>query len=290
MKIQIVQETTLIEALASLSKDSSMSTLRSWLKLGRVMVDGRIEKVAKCPLRPGQKVEVIRRQKHIAGGIEILYEDRYVVAINKPSGLLSVSTDFEKEATAYKILKNHFYPKEIYVVHRLDQETSGVMLFACDEKSQRILKDRFETHDIERRYTAIVEGTPDPEKGVWESYLYEDDRYVMHSTSDPKKGKRAVTHYAVVGQKREYARLDVTLETGKKNQIRVHCQQAGHPVVGDWKYGAESDPIRRLCLHAYHLGFQHPISSQWIRVRSPFPKVFNYLVYLPESSNYTQTS
>lgn len=274
----IHKEQTLIEALQEVYPDSSKSTLRSLLKEERVRVDGATCKIANTPLSVGQQLEVGKKRLVIEEGVEILYQDPYLAVVYKPSGLLSVSTDFEKELTLHKILKNHFYPKKVEVVHRLDQDTSGVMLFALDEKTQTQLKDIFEKHKIDRRYTAIVEGKLTPEKGTWSSYLYEDNNYVMHSTNNPKKGKLAVTHYEVAGYSKKFTRLNVTLETGKKNQIRVHCSDAGHPVAGDAKYGAESNPAKRLMLHANHIGFMHPTKKKKVQFNVAPPDAFDRII------------
>ncbi len=278
MKIKLIKNTTLLEAMSLLSPDSSMTTLRSWLKEGRVAVDGKISKVAKMDLLEGQTVEILKRQKVIEGGLEILYADKLLVVIDKPSGLLSVSTDLEKDKTAFKILKNHFYPREVYVVHRLDQDTSGVMIFALEERTQNFLKGLFEKHDIERKYCAVIEGQLPQKSGTWTSYLKEDESYFVKSTPNPLEGKKAVTHYKVLGTKGDYSWIEVTLETGRKNQIRAHCREAGHPVAGDMKYGAKTDPANRLCLHAFNLGFKHPQTYKMMRFNSPYPRAFTQLV------------
>lgn len=274
----IDKEQTLLEALQDLFPDSSKSTLRSLLKEERVQVDGTTCKVPGTQLSIGQSIEVGKKRLVIDEEVEILYQDPYLVVVNKPNGLLSVSTDFEKELTLHKILKKHLYPKKVEVVHRLDQDTSGVMVFALDAKTQSMLKDIFEKHEIDRCYTAIVEGKLTPEKGTWSSYLYEDANYVMHSTKNPKKGKLAVSHYEVEGYSKKFTRLNVTLETGKKNQIRVHCSDAGHPVAGDVKYGAESNPAKRLMLHARHLGFVHPVKRKKVQFNVAPPESFDRII------------
>ena len=210
-------------------------------------------------------------------GIKIYYEDKHIVVIEKPTGLLSVATDFEMEETAHAILKNHCRPKRVFIVHRLDQDASGVMLFALSEEARDALKLVFEAHDIQRNYAAVVEGSFDLSNGKWESYVYEDANYVVHSSQDPTRGKLAVTHYKVKHASRKYTWLDLTLETGRKNQIRVHCKDAGHPIVGDKKYGAVSNPVKRLCLHAHVLAFDHPVTHQKMHFESPVPESFKQL-------------
>ena len=278
MKYTTIAPLSLLEALAQMSPESSKTTLRSWLKDGRVTVDGEVVKVADTRLKEGQEIALGVRPHFIKGGIRILYEDRHLVVIEKPEGLLSVATAFEKEETAYAFLKESYRPKHVYVVHRLDQDTSGVMLFALSEEAYSKLKVTFEKHEIERAYIAIVEGQVQQQSGSWESYVYEDANYVVHITDDPTKGRLATTHYAVKSTLKKYTGLDLKLETGRKNQIRVHCQAAGHPVVGDKKYGAKTDPIRRLCLHAYLLSFEHPITKKQMQFKSPIPEPFRSLM------------
>ncbi len=274
MKQINLKNMTLLESLALLSPNSSKNSLRSWIKEGRVQVDGRMVKQPNFIVAEGQLVLVGQRKKFIQEGIEILYEDSDLVVIDKPSGLLSVSAAYEKVDTAHAVLKNHFHPRRVFIVHRLDQETSGVMVFAFNEKSCTELKKLFAAHDIEREYVAVVEGKMTQGQGTWESFLYEDKNYYVHQTEDSELGEKAITHFKIKKASRKYSWLLLKLETGKKNQIRVHCQTAGFPVVGDKKYGAQSSPIKRLCLHAKLLAFHHPISKKKIKCESAIPDEF----------------
>lgn len=283
MKFETPQEMLLLDALSLMAKDSSKSTLRSWIKNGRVQVDGTVVKIASKPILKNQIITISPKEPPVEGGIKIIYEDSHIVVIDKPAGLLSVSTAFQEEATAHAILKRKYRPKRIYVVHRLDQDTSGVMLFAFTEEALTNLKKTFEQHNIERHYAAIVEGHLEEEAGTWRSYLYEDPNYVVHETGDPVKGELAITHYTVIGKSKNHSWLDVKLETGKKNQIRAHCKSAGIPVVGDKKYGAKANPIKRLALHAWLLAFDHPITGKKMRFESPSPKSFEALVKLDDN-------
>lgn len=280
MKYVTLAPQTLLEALAKLSPESSKTTLRSWLKDGRVAVDGHIAKIATTLIKEGQEITLGSRSRFIKGGVQLHYEDSHLVVVEKPSGLLSVATAFEKGETVHAILKEHYHPRKVFVVHRLDQDTSGIMLFALSEQSRDQLKVIFEEHNIERAYSAIVEGHVEPQQGTWQSYVYEDDHYVVHSTTDTEKGRLAITHYVVAVTSKRYTALLLKLETGRKNQIRVHCQDAGFPIVGDKKYGASSSPIKRLCLHAHLLAFLHPITQQKMRFESEVPEAFYRLVPL----------
>jgi 23S rRNA pseudouridine1911/1915/1917 synthase len=275
----IVQENeSLLNILVQIAPDSSKTTLRSWIKEGRVTVDEQVVKRADHQVVKGQKVAVNNREHYVERKLHILFEDHHLVAIEKPEGLLSVATDFEKEETAHSLLKKYYYPRKVQVVHRIDQDTSGVMLFALSDQGYNGLKALFESHDIERSYCAIVEGNVVPTKGTWKSYVYEDANYVVHSSQNPEKGSIAITHYRVASISARYSRLILTLETGRKNQIRVHCQDCHHPIVGDKKYGSATDPIKRLCLHAASLAFIHPVTGKKLEFISPTPEAFQKLV------------
>jgi 23S rRNA pseudouridine1911/1915/1917 synthase len=268
----------IIDVMAKIAPDSSKTTLRSWIKEGRVTVDDRPIKRADHLVHKGQKVAIHKKKNLAEHTLHILYQDDHLVAIEKPEGLLSVSTAFEKKETAHSILKKHFHPRKVYVVHRIDQDTSGVMLFALSDQGYRGLKTLFESHEIERSYCAIVEGKISPLQGTWKSYVYEDANYRVHSSQNQSKGSLAITHYQVVGVSPRYSRLVLTLETGRKNQIRVHCQDHGHSIVGDKKYGSNLDPVKRLCLHAASLAFVHPVTNKKLELISKIPGCFQKLV------------
>lgn len=268
----------ILNVLAKIAPDSSKTTLRSWIKEGRVTIDDEIIKRADIAVSKGQKISLINKKHYVDHKLHIIYEDSHLVAIEKPEGLLSVATAFEKEETAHSLLKKHYYPRKVQVVHRIDQDTSGVMLFALSDQGYEGLKKLFELHDIERTYCAIVEGNVQPAKGTWKSYLYEDANYVIHSSQNPEKGSIAITHYQVSHLSPRYSRLTLTLETGRKNQIRVHCQSCQHPIVGDKKYGSMINPLKRLCLHAASLSFLHPMTHKKMVFTSPIPQDFQKLV------------
>lgn len=277
MKHVVQNDLPLLGALSLAFPASSKNTLRSWIADGRVKVDGVVAKLAPMLVNTGQVIEVGDRRKILSAGIEILYEDDDLVVINKPTGVLSVATAFEKGETAHALLKKFYRAKQVFVVHRLDQHTSGVMVFALNQVACDGLKNLFEVHSIERAYTAVVEGYFNSASGTWRSYQHEDAQYVVHETKDESIGKLAITHYKRIKATKNYSELELRLETGRKNQIRVHCQAAGYPVVGDKKYGARSNPLKRLCLHAHLLGFQHPVSRKKLRFEVPPPESFGRL-------------
>ncbi len=282
MKYVAQANITLLDALTAVCPNSSKTTLRSWIKEGRVKIDDEVPSTANTLVREGQTVTVGSRKRFLPGGIVILYEDADIVVIEKPCGMLSVATAFDKSQTAHAILKNHYPAKKVQVVHRLDQDTSGVMMFALSNEAYDQLKKDFEVHAIERAYSAIVEGRMESSSGTWKSLLYEDPNYVVHVTDDPTKGKEAITHYVVKNRNRRYSWIELRLETGRKNQIRVHCQEAGHPIAGDKKYGSTTHPLKRLCLHAHLLGFTHPIKNKKMTFTASPPSEF-YRILLPET-------
>ncbi len=286
MQFTSSQTVSLLDLLIKHFPESSKTTLRDWIKQGRISIDGHLIKNSSHIVKEGQKVLLSKRKTTIDGGIKILYEDTHIVVIEKPNGLLTVSTAFEKTETAHSLLKRVFFPQKIYVVHRLDQDTSGVLIFAKSEEAKENLKKDFEKHAIVRQYLAIVEGRLPHSEGTWSSYLFEDAQYYVKSTSDPSRGKLATTHYRVIHTSKHYSLIELTLETGRKNQIRVHCQEANHPVAGDKKYGATKDPLHRLCLHAKHLTFTHPISKKKMTFDTETPEEFSRLfkTIVPESS------
>lgn len=275
------QDLSLLEALLILSPQSSKNTLRSWIKEGRVSID-HISVVHLASLvRKGQRVEVGARKKKLRADLPILYEDRDLVVIDKPAGLLSVAAAFERENTVQALLNAHYSPRRVGVVHRLDQDTSGIMVFALNDEACARLKELFAAHEMGRSYVAVVEGRFPLSEGTWHSYQYEDAQYVVHETDDPSKGRLAITHFRVLAHSARYSLLQLQLKTGRKNQIRVHCQAAGYPIAGDKKYGGHATPFKRLCLHARSLVFQHPFSKKSLSFDSPPPPEFYALVGVP---------
>ena len=268
---------SILECLRQLFPESSSSTLRAWLKEGRFSIDGYVIKRSDHPIQQGTKILFGPRKIFVGAKFPIIYSDSDILIIDKPAGLLSVSTNFEKKETVFSYLKEKFHPKTVYVVHRLDQDTSGVMVFALSEKAFKILKKKFATHDIVRRYTAIVEGEL-AGKGTWDSYLYEDENYVVRLAHDRDQGEHAITHYSSKKSRKNMTWVELTLETGKKNQIRVQSLHAGHPIVGDKKYGAADERVRRLCLHAHLLEFEHPVTGKYLSFESAVPREFYRLI------------
>lgn len=272
----IVNKTqTVLDALSGFFPKSSKNTLRSWLEKGRICVEGRPISKASTLIEQGKEITLGKKTFFIFKDIEILYQDEHVVVLHKPAGLLSVATDFDQEANVHSILKEDFRHKRVFPVHRLDRDTSGVMMFAHTELARDHLKAQLAQHSVERHYFAIVEGKLEKPEGTWQSYLNEDITLTVRSGT---QGKLAITRYETLFSNEKFSLLRLTLKTGRKNQIRVHCQVAGHPIVGDKKYGSRLDPVERMCLHAAKLGFVHPVSQKLLRFSVPIPEVFYKLV------------
>ncbi len=237
-------------------------------------------------LRKGDTVSVSKdrnRSKVVLPlGIKIIFEDDHLIVIEKPAGLLSIASETEKTKTAYYQL-NEFLKQRtprtrerIFIVHRLDRDTSGLIVFAKDEKVKKRLQDGWK--EVEKRYYAIVEGTPVKKEGEIISRLNETKSLKVYSDRHSDRAKLSKTKYLVVKTGRTCSLLDILLETGRKNQIRVHLSDIGHPVAGDKKYGAKTDALGRLGLHSYRLVFKHPVTGATLRFESKLPHMFIKLI------------
>jgi tRNA pseudouridine32 synthase/23S rRNA pseudouridine746 synthase/23S rRNA pseudouridine1911/1915/1917 synthase len=221
-------------------------------------------------------------RKPLSRGLDILYEDRDLLVVNKPAGLLTVKTATEKTRTVHYILTDYVRKGSlksrlrIYTVHRLDQWTSGVLIFAKSDAVKDCLQARWK--EVKKTYVAVVHGRLTEKEGVIASYLAENKRYVVYSTTDAAKGKPARTAYKVLKEKGPFSLLEIDLLTGRKNQIRVHLADQGHPVVGDRKYGENEDGFERLALHSKSICFRHPTRDEQITVEAKVPDCFRKLV------------
>jgi RluA family pseudouridine synthase len=216
--------------------------------------------------------------RHLPRGLEILYEDGDILVVDKPAGLLTVGTATNKLRTAYHFLTNYVRKgaaksrKQIFTVHRLDQSTSGVLIFAKSLAIKETLQKQWK--EIKKKYVAVIHGQMAKKDGVITSYLAENNAHVVYSTTDAAKGKLAHTGYKVIRENRLFSLLEIDLLTGKKNQIRVHLADKGHPIVGDHKYGKTKDGYKRLALHAKSITFTHPITQKQITIESKMPNYF----------------
>lgn len=276
MEFSAPKQMKVLEALRQLFPDSSRRTLQNWLAGKRFSVDGKTISHENVLMEEGQVLSSLEHfRPQTAPGLKIIFEDRYLIAIDKPVGLLSVPLD---DSTAKRhalgLLRLHYRTDQIYAVHRIDRETSGVLLFARGKESEHRLKDLFEKHDLLREYLAIVEGRIAENSGSWQSNLIELPNL---DVVESPEGRVAITHFEVLRRSAKYSYLRLVLETGRKHQIRVHCKAAGHPVVGDQRYGSTENPMDRLCLHARYLSLVHPFTGKNLSFSSPLPKVFQVL-------------
>ena len=269
----------LLDILQQRFPDSSRTSLRTMLQSDRVRVNGVVERDAKRPIDEADQIEIAPRSaRPLDPRIRILYEDSDLVVVDKAAGLLTVPSPEVRYETAETFLNAHYGATgetRIHHVHRLDRDTSGVLVFARNTFIRGRLKDLFDRHDIERVYVAIVYGKLREPAGTFRSFLAEDAERRVRSVADASEGKEALTHYRTVASGRRCSILELTLETGRRNQIRVHLSEAGHPVVGDTRYGRGRDPdLRRLGLHARDLGFVHPTSGVKMRFTAEVPRAF----------------
>ena len=239
---------------------------------------------------PGFRETIMRNPKqfkrppkrYAPKGLSILYEDRDILVVDKAAGLLTVSSEKARENTAYFLLNdyvrkgNHKSRHRVFIVHRLDKETSGVIVFAKHETAKRYLQDEWSA--FQKKYMAIVQGTPPKKEGVITSYLAENSVHRMYSVNDPEKGKLAKTRYTVRKESALYSLLEIELLTGRKNQIRVHLADAGCPVAGDKKYGVKGDGVKRLALHSASLTLIHPHSKETMTFTANVPVYFKTLM------------
>ena len=264
---------SLFEAVCELCPDSSKTKVREFIRQARIYVDGVAVTSPTALVEIGQEVTLAPKAHKFVDNLHIVYEDPWLIVIDKPSGLLSVASNFEKFETAHSLVKRHVAPKKVFVIHRLDYETSGLMVFAKDEQMYIHLKEQLACREMKRIYYGVVEGILEG-NGTWTNRLVEDPDYTMHITDSPYEGELATTHYLVEATKNAYSLVLFTLDTGKKNQIRVQSSHAGFPIIGDSKYGSTRDPLGRLALHATELSFFHPIKKKKCVFSSPPPSQF----------------
>ena len=274
----------LMEFLMKKMTGISRTRVKNLLTNRVVLVDNNIQTQYNYPLQAGMKVQ-ISHEKHTHEFrhplLKILYEDAYLIVVEKKEGLLSVATDHQKERTAQHILneyvKRQHRNNRIFVVHRLDRETSGIMMYAKDEQTQHSLRDNWHNIVCDRRYVSVVMGDMEKDNGTVASWLTDRKLYVSSSDHDDG-GKFSVTHYRTIKRANGYSLVELQLETGRKNQIRVHMASLGHPVVGDQRYGCEADPLGRLALHAFKLCFYHPVTGELMQFETPYPGSFKNLM------------
>lgn len=261
---------------------SSRTTVKSFLRNRQVKVNGIPETRHDTQLMPGDRVNIV--SGHTAPELKhpllrIVYEDESLIVIDKRHGLLSMGTDKEQRRTAYFILSEHVkkqHPSNrIFIVHRLDRETSGLMLFAKNQQVQESFQRRWKELVADRRYVAVTEGCPAEAKGTIEASLTQNKACKVYVSEE---GEKAVTEYRILKKGTDYALMELRLETGKKNQIRAHMEWKGCPIAGDVKYSARSNPAGRVCLHARVLRFRHPVTGENMDFSTRIPQLFESIV------------
>lgn len=265
----------LIDALRDQFPESSLRTLKLWLRAGRVFVNGKCMHQSIKDLPADYVITLDSKKQKKWNGITFFFSDPHLVIIDKPKGLLSVPQDIPGEKSALRMLRHYFKLRTMYPVHRLDRETSGVMVFVKTQEARERLKETFYNRDLTREYYALVWGGPEKNRGTFQSYLLEDA--IGHvNVVDEGSGKLATTHYEVIQRRSKHTLLKLKLETGKKHQIRVHCSSNGIPIVGDDRYAKGfPSPYRRLCLHARTLAFKHPFTNEELSYTSPPPSMLS---------------
>ncbi len=276
----------LLEFVGSKSPDTKRSDLKRFLRYGHIMLNGSVTTAFDAPVEPGARVELNFTRPFVVfrhPRLEIVYEDADIIVVNKGYGLLSVDTDSAKKSdTAYSLLRA--YVKEvdpankIFVVHRLDRDTSGLMMFAKTNEAKEAMQHNWNNMVLERTYVAVLEGEMPEKTGVISSNLDQTSQYEVYTTRERGEGKRATTRYRVLKRGRGRSLVEFSLDTGRKNQIRVHARDLGHSITGDRKYGAKESPIHRLALHARTLRFAHPVTRRDMYFKLPIPPNFLKLV------------
>lgn len=280
LSFNVTEATQLLPFLMEKMHGISRNRVKALLTNRVVLVDNKITTHPLTELLPGQLVQLDRSKHKMAfrsKDIDIVYEDPYLLVVDKRPGLLSMSNNTRQE-TVQTVL-NRYLEKgggrnTSHLVHRLDRDTSGLMVYAKDVQTQQTLIRGWQELVTDRRYIALVSGELEKPDGVVRSWLTEDKRFIIHSSKVDNGGQYAVTHYHLLEKGNGYSLVELELETGRKNQIRVHMADLGHPVVGDHKYGSDDDSIRRLGLHAYMLCFRHPVTGKYLRFETPVPECF----------------
>ena len=282
--MQVDEEIGLLDFLLKNAGNKSRTKIKATLRGQGIKVNGRITTQFDYQLKPGMKVSISKTkrdgQQLVSRYVKLVYEDRHIVVNEKAEGILSMAAG-HSSLNVKSVLDDYFHKSHqrctAHVVHRLDRETSGLMIYAKDMDTEQILEHNW--HDIvyDRRYVAVVSGEIEDDGGTIANWLKDNKAYVTYSSPVDNGGKYAITHFHVLARTTEHSLVEYRLETGRKNQIRVHSADMGHPVCGDMKYGNGDDPLHRLCLHAYRLDFYHPITGSRMEFETPIPPAFNRL-------------
>lgn len=287
-ELKASQACELLDFLIDQQVRKSRNAIKSLLAHKQIKVNGKLVTQFNHELKAGDKVSVMkfdqsRKEKRLKG-LKIVFEDDEIIVVDKEAGFLSVSTDKEKLRTVYGALNEYVKKKgknktdRVFVLQRLDREASGLMVFARSAELQEIFQKNWNNLVKKYTYTAVVDGRPEQKEGTVTSWLTENKNYVMMSSTYDNGGLKSVTHYEVVKSIGRYSLVDFDLETRRKNQLRIHMQSIGHSVVGDKKYGASNNPIKRIALHVSEMVLKHPATGEVLEFKSPIPKAMQQLV------------
>ena len=282
-KVTVQERNTLLPFLFELLKEQSRSSVKALLSRGQISVNGKTTRQFDTELQPNDTVGINYGRGKVEFNnplLRIIWEDDDLIVINKREGLLSVSTDRIKERTAYRLLSDYVKQNDpngkIFVLHRLDRDTSGIMMFAKSFQVKEALQSNWANVITNRTYVAVVEGRPEKDTDLIVSNLVENKKMQVF-VSPENGGKEAITRYRLLQTNERYSLLELQLETGRKNQIRAQMQSIGHSIAGDSKYGAETNPAGRLMLHARKLCFIHPTTGEEMRFETRIPDSFTSL-------------
>lgn len=281
-RLECLEEKPLLEWLL-LNLKESKSKVKAILKGRGIMVNGKKVTQYDYQLKPGDKIAVSKSKRNDTFHnrfVKLVYEDRHLVVIEKAVGILSMAAG-HSSLNVKSVLDDYFKTTRqkctAHVVHRLDRDTSGLMIYAKDKETELLLERDWHNIVYDRRYVAVVSGEMEDNEGTISNWLKDNKAYITFSSPVDNGGKWAVTHFHVLNRSINHSLVEYRLETGRKNQIRVHSADMGHPVCGDIKYGNGDDPIHRLCLHAYVLCFYHPITHERMEFETPIPVAFRKL-------------
>lgn len=280
--ITVKENAPLLEYLIN-NVSESRSKLKATLQGRGIAVNGRMVTQFDYQLKAGDKIIISRHKKQHqfkSRYVKIVYEDRWLVVVEKNIGILSMAAG-HSSLNVKSVLDDYFLKSRqkcrAHVVHRLDRDTSGLMVYAKDIETEQILEHNWHQIVYDRRYVAVVSGEMEQDNGTIANWLKDNKAYITYSSPTDNGGKYAVTHFQVLNRTTEHSLVEYKLETGRKNQIRVHSADMGHPVCGDVKYGNGDDPLHRLCLHAYMLCFTHPVTGEPMEFSTPIPTAFRSL-------------
>ena len=277
------REAPLLEYLLSTIQGQSRNKIKATLQGRGIKVDGKVVTQFDFPLRPGMKVAVSKSKRNDtfkSRYVKLVYEDKYLVVIEKNIGILSMAAG-HSSLNVKSVLDDYFQKSHqrcrAHVVHRLDRDTSGLMIYAKDMETEQILEHEWHDLIFDRRYVAVVSGEMEEDGGTIANWLKDNKAYITYSSPVDNGGKYAVTHFHTLARTTDHSLVEFRLETGRKNQICVHAADMGHPVCGDVKYGNGDNPVHRLCLHAFLLCFYHPVTRERMEFEAPIPTAFKNL-------------